>query len=134
MSCSISASSGAVASAQSNPFRQRAADMQALGKALESGDLDAAKEAFARLAANPPPPPRQAAANADDKVKSAFDTLAKALQDGDTDGAKQAFSDLQDAMKTARAAHGHGHHHKKDASSNAEASLSLMTTGFSITA
>ncbi|MBI3505633.1 MAG: hypothetical protein HY059_12390 [Proteobacteria bacterium] len=143
MSASISSAWSSSASSQTNPFRQRMADFQALGKALDSGDLDAAKAAFASLQANAPkaPPADGAQAPGSDKLKTDFDTLAKALESGNLDDAKQAFAQLQDDMKASR---GHGHHHRKppaDATDSTaattaslQASVSTTTTGISITA
>jgi hypothetical protein len=143
MSSSISSAGSSQAALQTNPFRQRANDMQALGKALESGDLDAAKEAFASLQANAPKGPPPGGGSGDGKIKADFETLAKALADGDTDAAKTAFETLQKDMKAARAAHGHRHKPSGD-QADATAALSLFSgtsstsatasTGISITA
>ena len=135
MSTSISSAGASVGTQQTNPFRQRFNDLQALGKALESGDLEAAKEAFASLQANAPkgPPPGQGSGK--DKIKADIETLAKALEAGDIEEAKAAFETLQKDMKAARAAHGHGHPRKPEPeeTSNATAALSLTMQGFSIT-
>jgi hypothetical protein len=133
MSTSISSASSSQAALQTNPFRQRANDMQALGKALESGDLDAAKEAFASLQANAPKGPPPGGGSGDGKIKADFETLAKALADGDVDAAKTAFETLQKDLKAARAAHGHRHRPSGD-QADATAALSLVSTTTSTSA
>jgi hypothetical protein len=135
MSMSISSAGANAGVQQTNPFRQRFNDFQALGKALESGDLEAGKEAFASLQANAPKGPPPGGGSGRDKIKADFETLAKALESGDIDEAKAAFETLQKDLKAARAAHGHHPHKPKpEETSNATAALSLLTQGFSITA
>jgi len=68
------------------------ADMHQLGKALRSGDLDAAKQAYANILKNPPP---GATWNPD----SAFAKLGQALKSGDME---QAKSIAQAAVKELR--------------------------------
>jgi ribosomal protein S20 len=135
MSASISSAGSSSGVFQTNPFRQRANDFQALAKALKSGDLEAAKEAFASLQANAPkgPPPGDGPGRG--KIKSDFAALAEALESGNIEDAKAAFETLQKDLKAARAAHGHHHRPKPDdaSASNATAALSLTMSSFSIT-
>jgi len=81
---------------QRQDFRQhRKTDIQQLGQALDSGNLDAAQQAFDALTAlgqNGPfrnSEPFQRADRAQD-----FAAIGLALQSGDLAGAKQAFTDL----------------------------------------
>lgn len=135
MSASISSAGSSSGIYPTSPFRQRQNDFQALAKALESGDLEAAKEAFASLQANAPKGPPPGAGSGKDKIKADFETLAKALESGNIEDAKAAFETLQKDMKAARAAHGHHNRPKPDdaTQSNTTAALSLTMTGFSIT-
>ncbi|MBI1244413.1 MAG: hypothetical protein GC202_05355 [Alphaproteobacteria bacterium] len=115
---------------QTSPFRQRQNDFQALGNALQSGDLDAAQKAFAQLQADAPPPGQASSgstastSSAADKLKQDFQTLADALKAGNLDDAKTAFQQLQDDAKAARQAHGHGHHHRAEQAQSGEAANS----------
>ena len=69
-------------------WQQRQQNVQALAKALQSDDLDAAKTAFTKVSANAPP---RASADA----TSPLAQIGKALQSGDLTAAQQAFSALR---------------------------------------
>ncbi len=135
MSASISSAGSSSGIFQTNPFRQRANDFQALAKALESGDLEAAKEAFASIQANAPKGPPPGEGSGREKIKAGFEALAEALESGNIEDAKAAFETLQKDMKAARAAHGHHNRPKPDdaTASNAAAALTLTMSSFSIT-
>jgi len=68
-------------------------DFDALGTALQSGDLDTAKKAYAtmqeKLKAHQPP------GGGDDPMGSAFAAIGKALDAGDTSTAQSAWSSLK---------------------------------------
>jgi soluble cytochrome b562 len=68
-------------------------DFDALGTALQSGDLDAAKKAYAtmqdKFKAHQPP------SGGDDPMGSAFAAIGKALDAGDTGTAQSAWSSLK---------------------------------------
>jgi hypothetical protein len=90
---------------------QRRQAMSDLASSLQSGDLNAAQQDFAKLF------PGAAHANADaaganaatapggGSLKADVQALAKALQSGDLGAAQTAFARLQTV------AHSHGHHH-----------------------
>lgn len=75
-------------------------DFESLQKALDSGDLAAAKTAFSTLQANlksapPPPDGESAAVSAAAKQGPDLSALAKALDSGDLSAAKTALTDIQ---------------------------------------
>jgi hypothetical protein len=73
-------------------------DFRALGKALKSGDMSAAKVAYAEVVKDAPE-------GASVTPGSPFVQLGAALRSGDADAAKAAFSAM---IKDARANHGGG--------------------------
>ena len=91
-------------------WQQRNQDLQSLTKALQSGNLDQAKTAYAQVLKDSP-------ASATQNPNSPLAQVGKALQNGDVAGA-------QKAMANAKTHHG-GHHHKSSASSS---SASTSTT------
>ena len=78
-----------------SPERQ---DFMALGKALKSGDMDAAKAAYAQAVKDAP-------AGSTATAGSPFAQLGAALKSGDAGAAKAAFGSM---VKNARADHGSG--------------------------
>ncbi|HVY70946.1 MAG TPA: hypothetical protein VHH73_13520 [Verrucomicrobiae bacterium] len=100
-------------------------DFKALDRALQSGDLQAAQDAFATFqkdTQNRPKPPggenSQAARN--------FQTLQSALQSGDLQGAQKARDSIKEGFKSARARH-HHHHTDGDANSTPTATTATKT-------
>lgn len=81
-------SGGATQQGGAVAWQQRQQNFQALAKALQSQDLDAAKAAYTALTKNAP-------AGAASNPNSALAQLGKALQSGDLAGAQQAFSAMQ---------------------------------------
>ena len=82
-----------------------------LAKAINSGDLTGAQQAFAQLsqtlgnnsnASNP-------AGNSNDPFSQALAAIGQALQSGDIGGAQQALAALQQRAQGARGHHHHGH-------------------------
>jgi hypothetical protein len=94
-----SSSAGVQGGAQA--WQQRQQNFQALSQALGSGDLTAAKTAYAALTGNDA---NKAASN----PNSPLAQLGQALQGGDLAAAQKAFSQIKS---------GHGHHQKTGASS-----------------
>lgn len=85
-------------------------DMDALGKALESGDLDAAKSALATIQKNMPKDASSSTSDSDsdsstsstsstDDPKKLFEQLASALQSGDMTSANSLYSSLMSGME-----------------------------------
>lgn len=105
----------------SNPQKIRA-DLQSIEQALQSGDLDSAKSAYAQLQNDAPWLAKAAngQATSGNAPVSNFSALGTALQSGDVAGAQKAFAQLQQTM------HGHrGHHHRSggnDADGDADGS------------
>jgi hypothetical protein len=92
-------SDGAAAAASSAAWQLRQQNFQALSKALQSNDLNAAKAAYASLTSNAPN-------NASSNPNSPLAQLDKALQNGDLASAQQVFSQMR------------GNHHRISAATN----------------
>jgi len=88
-----------------NPYAQVKQDFQNLGKALQSGNLSDAQQAFATLQQDSP-----SSGQSKGSSNTAMHDLGNALQSGDLSGAQQAFAQIQNAGK------GHGHHHHQQSS------------------
>jgi hypothetical protein len=87
-------SAGGVNQSGAAAWQQRQQNLQALAKALQSNNLDAAKSAYASMTANAP-------ASAQSNPNSPLAQLGKALQSGDLAAAQQAFAQMKS-----------GHHHR----------------------
>jgi len=110
----VSASSTATVSGAGRWQQQRQSFNQ-LSQALQSGNLDAAKQAYSALSAKSP--------TAASDPNSPLGKLGQALQSGDIGAAQQAFA----ALKS-----GHHHHHDTASQSATATSTSqppLATTG-----
>ena len=70
-------------------------DFDALAKALQSGDLSAAQDAFATLQADAPSGASGSSSSGSSQFKTDVDALKKALDAGDLAGAQQAFATIQ---------------------------------------
>jgi soluble cytochrome b562 len=76
--------------------QNRRTDLQQLGTALQSGNLDAAKQAFNDLASIGQNGPYRTAEPFSNSTRAqAFEAIGKALQSGDLAGAQAAFATLQ---------------------------------------
>jgi len=67
---------------------------QALGAAIESGDLSAAKEALAGLQENAP----DNSGNRKDPIGTKIAALSEAVESGDVAASKQAYADLKESL------------------------------------
>ncbi len=111
-------------SAKTN-FQQIRDYFQQLGQALQSGDLNAAQQAFAALqqlmpnlsAGSQTQTGQQG--NSQSQLAGDFSALGQALQSGDLTKAQDALTKLQQDMQTAHKRH---HHHKLDASQDSTSS------------
>lgn len=97
-----------------------ASSFNTLGQALQSGDLNAAQQAFTSLLQSVPSAGAPAAGSAgpDNSASSAgadIVSLGQALQSGNLPAAQQAFASLQQAVQSHGPAHGAGHAHKAQA-------------------
>lgn len=81
-------SSGAGSQVNAAAWQQRQQNVQALSKALQSSDLEAAKTAFASLTGGAP-------SGTTSNPNSPLAQLGKALQSGDLAGAQNAFSQMR---------------------------------------
>ncbi len=93
----VSGSSTLFPNPQGGRGLQRSA-VQQLDQALQSGNLEGARKAFATLQQSaPPPPPQGGGAQGATSGQNPFSALAKALESGDLGSAQEAFSQIQKA-------------------------------------
>jgi hypothetical protein len=88
---------------------------QAVGQALQSGDLAGAQQAFAALQKDAP---KSGGAqgngqgpNSTNPTATDFQNLSQALQSGDLSAAQAAYAKLQTDQQAARSGGRHHHHH-----------------------
>ena len=114
---STAASSSIYQANGANNSQQRRQSLEALTQALQSGNLDGAKQAYAALVQNTP--------GAGTNPNSPLAKIGQALQSGDLAGAQTAFAAIQSAR------HGHHHHHgnSQPVSLSAESTPSTHNTG-----
>lgn len=108
-----------------NKFQQFRTDFQQLSKALQSGDLAGAQQAYTSLMQVV-----QAGAQnkQDSTISNDFAALGQALQSGDMTAAQKAFSTLQQDMKSAGQTQFHHHrHHSVQSADDSSASSSATT-------
>jgi soluble cytochrome b562 len=94
-SLSISANSGSMPQINQSQMAQMKSQFDQLSKALDSGDLTAAKKAYSAIQQNAPQNAPQGDQGPMAQMKSKFDQLGQALDSGDLTAAKKAYSDLQ---------------------------------------
>jgi DNA-binding FadR family transcriptional regulator len=121
-------------------FGQVKNDFQQLGQALQSGDLNAAKQAFAALQQFMPNLSSASQSqngqqgSSQNPLLTDLSAVGKALQSGDLAAAKSAFAKLrQNVQSVSHKGHHHGHH-KTGGAQNSLASLldsSSQTNGTS---
>jgi len=94
-------------------FYQMKQDFKSLSKALQSGDLSTANQAFAQLQKDTGMSTDQTQSSSSsvnsNSTSDLLQTLGNALQNGDLSGAQKAFSQIQQNMQAHR--HHHHHHH-----------------------
>ncbi|MGH9487757.1 MAG: hypothetical protein ACRD04_09260 [Terriglobales bacterium] len=95
--------------AQGNPI---VSAFNALGQALQSGNLSDAQQSFTTLV-NDLQPPQTSEQQQNSQILQAFSALGQALQSGSMSDAQQAFSSLQQDLQQGSGAvgFGHGQHH-----------------------
>jgi hypothetical protein len=97
LSSASASPTGTVADSRGN-YRRTLTDFRALDRALSSGDLAAAREAFIRLQEDSPPLAEAASRDPfphDNFHLRALKALGRALISGDLPGAKRAFHQFQ---------------------------------------
>jgi soluble cytochrome b562 len=131
----ISSSSGVSPVDWQSKAQQIKTDLQSLAQALQSGNLQAAQQAFAALQKDSPAKSSTTTTSSTNSSNpnDQMNTLSQALQSGNLSAAQQAFSQLQQAH------HGHHRHHggasaTTGAQSGTTASATPADTGLSGTA
>ena len=123
-------------------FRQVKNDFQQLGQALQSGDLNAAQQAFAALQQLIPNLSSGSQAqngqqgSSQNPLLADLNAIGKALQSGDLSAAKSAFAKLQQDVQSVSHKGHHHRHHKTGGAQNSLASFlgnSSQTNGTSST-
>ena len=108
-----------------------------LSKAISSGDVNGAQQAYAQLTqALGTNGAAGSTSNANDPFSQALAAIGQSLQNGDIGGAQQALANLQQQMQGARGHHHHGGHHgggQTNASSNTSTDASTILTAASST-
>ena len=121
-------------------FRQVTNDFQQLGQALQSGDLNAAKQAFAALQQFVPNLSSASQAqngqqgSSQNPLLADLSAIGKALQSGDLSAAKSAFAKLKQDVQSVSQKGSYQRHHKTGSFQNALSSLtgsSSQTSGSS---
>ena len=98
-----------------------------LSKAISSGDINGAQQAYAQLTqALGNNGAAGSTNNSNDPFSQALAAIGQSLQNGDIGGAQQALASLQQQMQAARGHHHHGGHHG-DGQASASASASNTT-------
>jgi hypothetical protein len=92
---SISANSGSMPQLNQSQMAQMKSQFDQLSKALDSGDLTAAKKAYSAIQQNTPQNAPQGDQGPMAQLKSKFDQLGQALDSGDITAAKKAYSAIQ---------------------------------------
>ena len=83
----------------SNPFKT---DFDKLGSLIESGDLEAAKQAYAAMKERMQARPGQ---GGEDPMASDFSAIGEALESGDLEAAQEAWSTMQSKLEDFSAQH-----------------------------
>jgi len=144
ISALVSSASASTGSQTVNPFRQLRQDFQALGSALQSGNLGAAQSAMSSLQqaqqSLPAPPSTMVSlqgGTGSGSIGGEMSTLAADLQSGNLSAAQSAYQQIQSQMQQAQgAAHhgGHGGHHGGGLGALLGASASSSTDSTSVAA
>jgi hypothetical protein len=123
----ISSSRSAYVNMVQDARKQSRKDLESLASALQSGDVEAAKQAFSTWQADVKSV--QSARPTDQKppLGDQVDALQGALDSGDVDAAKKAFAALLAKMQS----HHRGHHHRH-AAEPAPSTSSTPSAGSSV--
>jgi len=125
--------------AQPKPRQQWQQDFQSLAKALQSGDLSGAQQAFQALqqlrsnASVSPTGQTGQAKSSSNPLSTDVSALGSALQSGDLSGAQAAFSKLQQDMQALAATHHRHHHHHAGSATQSDATQSAPVAGVAST-
>ena len=106
-----SATSGGSSVSSTSGWQKSQQDFQSLSKALQSGNLDSAKAAYAQLVKDSP-------ASATQDPNSPLSQIGKALQSGSIAAAQKAMSTMKG---------GHGHHHRAASTTTASSTTPTVS-------
>jgi hypothetical protein len=113
-------------------------DFNAVGSALQSGDLSSAQSALATLQQNLPTTSQTSATQPfgnNGQANTDYQSLTTALQTGNLSGAQKAYASLQKDLQGAGKTHRHHHHHSSGSSDGTTtATTSQATSGSSAAA
>ena len=142
-----SSSSASGASASDSTATTAKNDIDAIGKALSSGDLTGAQQAFSNLQSlgrPPAPPPSYSSTNGNssaDPITNDFNNLSSALQSGDLKSAQAAFKQLQSDLSsgdstdlTAETGYGYHHYGTNSTAGAEQSSTQAATSTFNLVA
>ena len=141
-----SSSSASGASASDSIATTVKQDIDAIGKALSSGDLTGAQQAFSNLQSvgQPPAASSDSSTNGNsstDPISNDINNLSSALQSGDLKGAQAAFKQLQSDLSssdstdsTGQAGYDHHHHGTTGTAGAEQSSTQAATSTFSLVA
>jgi hypothetical protein len=130
---SLASSTNAYQATSQNAPGQLAQNFQAIGSALQSGNLTSAQSALAtfeqNLQASSQSSPNQPFGK-NGEANTDFQAMAGALKSGNLSSAQQAYTSLQSDLKGAQSAHqGHHHHHHGTGATVASTTTSANTVG-----
>lgn len=113
------------ASELQNKIQQSRTDFQQLSKALQSGDLAGAQQAYQSLMQDVQGGQQN---KQNGTIANDFAALGQALQSGDMSSAQKAFSTLQQDLKSVAQTHFHHHRHQPVQNTSDSSASSLITT------
>ena len=125
---SISQASSVYTGQTNSAFQSWRQNFQALGSALQAGNLAGAQSAFANLMQNAPAALGAPNTNTSQNqtLTQDFNTLLGALQSGNLSDAQKAFATLKQDMAAMHQTH-HHHHHQKSQGAAQTGSDTLAT-------
>ena len=147
---SVSSTTNLYQPTNQNGYGQFIQDFQAIGSALQSGDLSSAQSALATFQQNLQGNSQTTSSQPfgqNSQANSDYQNLVSALQSGNLSNAQQAFASLQTDLKAAHRGHGHHHHSSSTTDSTAlnsttadsptsasNPAASFLTAGLNVTA
>ena len=127
----ISSTTNPYLSTNQNDLSQSIKDFQAIGSALQSGNLTNAQSALSAFQQDLQGSSQSSSSQpfgTNTKANSDFQTLVSSLQSGNLSNAQQAFSSLQTDLKSSQSAHkGHHHHHSASTATATNPTASFLT-------
>jgi len=125
---SVSASNNQYQTTNQTGYAQIAQNFQAIGTALQSGNLSSAQSALTTFQQSLPSNSSQTSNSQpfgkNSQANSDYQSMVSALQSGNLSSAQQSYSSLQSDLKSA---HGH-HHHRSSGATSSDTSTSTSTS------